>query len=339
MAGIANEGPDASFAAQEEDQRAYPADSIPFSASLDAISTFNALKSKGRGAGNWQSIGPNQAKYPALLDQFLAGGKEYTASGRVTAMAIGGCKNGKKCSLYVGAAGGGVWVADKATDNEGNVHWQFKSGSFATNAIGSLLVDRSDPSGNTVYAGTGEPNASGDSEAGMGIYKSTDGGDSWTLVAGSSAFQGRSISSMVLDGAGNLVVGVARGVRGVSSVTGGATSNPPGAAALGLYRQTGATFTQIWNGAGSVRGPNEVAVDPNTPTTLYAAAFQVGVYRSLNNGTTWTQIKTPLNGARNTDRAEFALAKLPGVGKLPATTRMYVGIGNQTDSGANRARF
>ena len=91
-------------------------------------------------------------------------------------------RNGGRCSLYLGAAGGGVWVADRGDDGEGNVHWQFKSGSFATNAIGSLLVDPSDPNGNTVYAGTGEPNASGDSEAGMGIYKSTDGGDSWTLV-------------------------------------------------------------------------------------------------------------------------------------------------------------
>jgi hypothetical protein len=336
QAGIANEGPDATLAAEQEALRAYPADSIPFSATLDAQATFKSLKQKGQGPGGWRSIGPSNARYPAVLDQFLAGGKPYTASGRVTALAIAGCKkNGNRCNLYLGAAGGGVWVADKADDDRGNVHWQFKSGSFATNAIGSLLVDPSDSKGNTVYAGTGEPNASGDSEAGMGIYKSTDGGDSWTLVAGSDAFQGRSISSMVLDKDGNLVVGVARGVRGISSVTGGATSNPPaGAAAFGLYRQTGATFTQIWNGNGSIRGPNQVAVDPNKPTTLYSAAFQMGVWRSLDNGATWTQIKTPLNGANNADRAEFALNKLAG-GK----TRMYVGVGNTSDAGADQARF
>ena len=126
-AGIANEGPGSTLEAQQEAQRAYPADSIPDGVAASSLSTYNGLKSKS-GKGSWQSIGPNQAKYPALLDQFLAGGKEYTASGRVTAMAIGGCKKTDKCSLYLGAAGGGVWVADKATDKNGQVNWQYKSG-------------------------------------------------------------------------------------------------------------------------------------------------------------------------------------------------------------------
>ena len=129
-AGIANEGPDGSLAAQLEAQRAYPADAVPAAATANSQATFADLSKHGKGQGAWESIGPSQAKYPAVLDQFLAGGKEYTASGRVTALAIGGCKKESKCSLYLGAAGGGVWVADKATDGNGNVHWQFKSGSF-----------------------------------------------------------------------------------------------------------------------------------------------------------------------------------------------------------------
>jgi len=118
QAGIANEGADASVAAEQEAQRAYPADSVPDIATSNSQATFASLSKHGNGPGAWQSIGPSQAKYPALLDQFLAGGKEYTASGRVTAMAIGGCKDGDKCSLYIGAAGGGVWVANKATDRK-----------------------------------------------------------------------------------------------------------------------------------------------------------------------------------------------------------------------------
>ena len=39
----------------------------------------------------------------------------------------------------------------------------------------------------TLYAGTGEPNGSGDSEAGVGLYRSTDAGKSWRLVTGSTA--------------------------------------------------------------------------------------------------------------------------------------------------------
>ncbi len=334
LAGIANEGPDATLAAQEEAQRAYPADSVPFEATLNSQSTFASLSKHGHGPGAWQSIGPSQAKYPAVLDQFLAGGKPYTASGRVTALAIGGCKKESKCSLYLGAAGGGVWVADKATDGNGNVHWQFKGASLPSNAIGSLFVDPRDPTGNTVYAGTGEGNASGDSEAGLGIYKSTDGGDNWSLVPGSMIFRDRAVSSMALDGAGNLLVGLTSAIRGVSSVTGGAVgcvtpTSPPGCSTRGVYRQTGTTFTRIFT-AGS-RGSNEVAVDPNNPSVLYTAAFQQGVYRSLDNGVTWTQIKPALNPGLSTDRAQFAVNKLPG-GK----TRMYVGIGNQ---GAPAARF
>ena len=105
-------------------------------------------------------------------------------------------------------------------------------------------------------------------------------------------------------------------------------------AALGLYRQSGATFTSIWNGAGSVRGVNQVAVDPNTPTTLYAAAFQQGVWRSTDAGTTWMQIKDPHNAALNTDRSEFAGNKLPG-----GFTRMYVGDRQLDRAGVDRARF
>lgn len=336
--GNGGEGERGPESAAEEDyaNRAYPADEIPFQLTLNAQSAFNAIKAKGVGKGKnvpgqWTLIGPSTANYPAVL---TFSGADYTTSGRITALAIApGCTN-NKCRLWVAAAGGGVWRTDNALSGSGAT-WKFVSGSFATNAIGTLTYDAAH---NTLYAGTGEPNASGDSEAGMGIYKSTDGGNTWTQLPGSagygSGFYGRSISSIAADptNANVLYVGVARGVRGISSVSGGATSNPPVAAALGLYKSTdgGNTFSFVWNGAGSVRGVNLVALDPNTPSTVYAAAFQTGVWRSIGGGA-FTQIKTPLNGALNTDRAEFAVATLPG-----GMTRMYVGIGNQ---GAPAARF
>jgi hypothetical protein len=332
-AGVPNEGPGGSYAAQEEAQRAYPADSVPFEATQNSIATFNALKGNANGPGAWQQIGPTQAKYPALLDQFLAGGKEYTASGRVTALALAGCKKNGGCKLYLGAAGGGVWRTDTAKDT-GNTNWTYVSGSFGTNAIGALLVDPKDASGNTVYAGTGEPNASGDSEAGVGIYKTTDGGDTWTLVPGTDLFRDRAISAMTFDKDGNLLIGLASAIRGVSSVTGGSVGcpTPHGCAVRGVYRQTGATWTLLR--ATNIRGTTDVAVDPNNSNILYQSSFAEGVWRSLDNGATWTQIKTALNPANNADRASIAVNKLPN-GK----TRMYVGDGNTSDAGANRARF
>ncbi len=333
QAGVPNEGPAGTYEAQQEALRAYPADSVPVEATQNSIATFNALTKKGKGKGDWVSIGPSQAKYPALLDQFLAGGKEYTASGRVTALALAGCKKNGMCKLYVGAAGGGIWRGDKAKD-KGNTTWDFVSGSFGTNAIGSLLVDPNDPSGNTVYAGTGEPNASGDSEAGVGIYKTTDGGASWTLVPGTDLFRDRAVSTMTFDKDGNLLVGIASAIRGISSVTGGAVGcpTPHGCAVRGVYRQTGASWTLLR--ATNIRGTTDVAVDPNNSNILYQSSFAEGIWRSLDNGATWTQIKPALNPMNNADRASFALNKLPN-GK----TRMYVGDGNTSDTGANRARF
>jgi hypothetical protein len=311
--------------------RAYPANEVPMEATIAAQNGWAALNASAHSAGSWQLIGPSKAIYPAVLN-VLGDGAQYVAAGRVTAMAIGPNCGPGACPIYVAAAGGGIWRAKDGLS--GSPGWEFVSGSFATNAIGSLIVDPNDPSGNTLYAGTGEPNASADSEAGMGVYKSTDGGATWALLSGSSMFQGRSVSSIAIQPSGAILVGIARAVRGISSVlSGGVTSSPPGGVPFGLYRSTnsGVTFSQIWNGAGSVRGVNEVALDPSNANIIYAAAFQVGVWRSTNNGVSFSQIKGPLNGAQNTDRAEFSVNKLSN-----KKTRMYVGIGNV---GAPPARF
>ena len=54
LAGIANEGPDGSYEAEQAANRAYPADSVPLSATLSAISTFSSLKKKAKGPGTWE---------------------------------------------------------------------------------------------------------------------------------------------------------------------------------------------------------------------------------------------------------------------------------------------
>jgi hypothetical protein len=348
---------DQSFSEEAYANRAYPASDIPLQATLNAQTAFAQVKSQGQSkhaAGSWSLYGPSTANYPGVL---TFTGADYTTSGRITALAIDPNCSNTKCRLWVGAAGGGIWRTDNALSGSGS-NWTFLSSSFATNAIGTLTF-----TGGVLYAGTGEPNASGDSEAGMGIYKSTDGGDTWTHLAsqvtaltttscGASdatgacvipvsngtytgdAFAGRSIGSIVVDptNANTLYVSSTRGVRGVSSVTGGGTSNPPLARPpYGLFKSTdgGATFSFTWDGNASVRGVNHVELDPSSASTVYAASFQQGVWRSTDGGTTFSKIYTPIAIGQNTDRAEFAVTKLGN-----GNTRMYVGDGTAGSPGA-----
>ena len=365
--------------------RAYPAKDVPMTATLNAVAGFRQVKRASMGrpssAGTWELIGPSKADDPDIL---TFSGAQYFTSGRVTAIAIDPNCSNRRCRVWVGAAGGGIWTTDKALSGNG-VSWTFISGSFGTNAIGTLTYDAAHA---TLYAGTGEPNASGDSEAGLGIWKSTDGGNTWALLTATigpitttspgggsngtygpgNAFLGRSISAIVVDptNASHLYVSSAKGVRGVSSVTGGGTTNPPTPRPpYGVFESTdgGATFSFIWDGGAacpvtcngtdplaSIRGVHAMALDPNwngtTNKIVYAADFPGlsgggGVWRSTDGGSTWTQIKNALNPALNTDRASFAVTPIAG-----GFTRMYVGVGNSSigscatcDGGSNQARL
>jgi hypothetical protein len=364
----------APFAAAEEEyaKRAYPGKEIPFSATKNALAAFNRVKARSAGTtlstattssggAAWTLIGPSTADDPNIL---TFTGSEYITSGRITALAIAPVCTPGNCRVWAAAAGGGIWRTNNALSTSGP-SWTFVSGSFATNAIGTLTYVAAT---GALYAGTGEPNASADSEAGFGIYMSTDGGTSWTHLAADTsvpamttscgtapaysgpAFNGRSISSIVVNGS-TIYVGSTRGVRGVSSVSsGGASTLAPGFPPFGLWKSTdgGASFTlldaqgiclnstlgnagRVQSTFSSPRGVNHVEFDPTTPSTVYAAAFQEGVWRSTNGGSTFTQIKTPLDATQNTDRAEFATAALP-----TGFTRMYVGVGN---TGSPQAHF
>jgi hypothetical protein len=394
LPGPEREGGPTAAADEEYAKRAYPAAYVPLELTRNAHAawsnaTARALTRITQPLGQWTLIGPRSANDPDVL---TFSGAPYTTSGRITAFALAPNCSQDQCTLYLAAAGGGIWKTNHALDTSSSQTWHFISESFATNAIGTLVIDPTDPTGKTLYAGTGEANASADSEAGFGIYKTTDGGNTWThlethtdVPAGTGvncdaifgtggfrtapaysgpAFDGRAISSIVVDrnNPSLIYVGSTRAVRGVSSVlSGGVVTLAPGLPPYGLWKSTdgGATFTLlnykdvclnpalpgdagiIQSSFGSTRGVNRVGFDPSTSSTIYAAAFpqnnalplntKGGVWRSRDAGTNWRQIKSALNPALNTDRAEFAVTKLAN-----GNTRMYVGDGNV---GAPAARF
>ena len=135
--------------------------------------------------------------------------------------------------MWVGAAGGGIWETDNALAPVPN--WRASSNGLASNAIGSIALDPNDASGATLYAGTGEANGSSDSEAGVGLFKSTNFGKNWRLLPGSvAAAKDRSIGAIAVDptNPNHIFIGTDVARHGASSVNGGRFT-PPGAPQVG----------------------------------------------------------------------------------------------------------
>jgi hypothetical protein len=336
---------------------AFPDNDIPLARIEAAQAAFTAMTARGfkhGGAartGTWTSVGPSHAVYPFFaprdLGQYVP--NEYLAGGRTLAMLVASTCQPRNCRMWIAPAGGGIWRTDDALAT--NQKWQYLSGAFAINSSGALAFDPNDATGNTIWAGTGEGSTCGSGCVhGEGLYRSTDGGDTWSAAIGASAFKGRGVGSIVVTpGNSNvLYASSTMGLHGMSSVccSGIQRIVIPGAKLWGLYKSTdgGATWTFIHAGSanpadcggdGNIatvaanatpctpRGTRQVVLDPTNPTTVYAASYARGVWRSTDAGTTWTQIKASLAASVGTTRPAIAVTTLAS-GK----TRMYVGEGN-----------
>jgi len=356
------EGPVGGLEAYLAAQRTYPATVIPPAIAARAETTFEKIAKKDAATGDpkaqghkWALFGPKtDATQPGVTS--FSGATNSTAS-RVTALLVSpACGSGASdgCRIWAGVSGGGVWRSENALS--ASPDWtQVKPNQIDQNSVGSLTLDPTDAKGNTIYLGTGEGNrCSSGCEAGVGVYKSTNGGNTWTKLGdactdngsyacvnpGKDAFLGRGINSIVIDpsNANHIFVGSALGVRGLSHVIGnGGTSRfEPGANEPGLYESTdgGATFTEVWDGAKPDSGPlsfgvTDVALDPLDPSVVYASAFDAGLWRRDTGAaqTAFSQVFAPqfFQGA-GTDRTMVALTVKNGL------TRIYL-----TDGTANGA--
>jgi hypothetical protein len=344
------EGP--SSAADAEFQHlAYPSDTVSLeqmSAAREAFAKASKRTFKGKAKpGEWAPVGPSNALYP--LTQFRNSGNyvpnEYVAGGRTTSIAIRpSCEPGS-CRAWITPAGGGVWRTNDILAD--HVKWTYVGGPLGINAAGFVYVDPNDPGENTIYVGTGEANICGSGcVAGTGLYKSKNGGNTWTLLGQPELFAGKGIGSIVVKpGDSNTIyVGTTTALRGMSSVCcSGVTRPVPGIAKWGLYKSTdgGATWSFIHNGSANVanctgdatefanqgvcspRGVRQVLLDPSNPDIVYASSYARGIWRSNDAGATWTHIKPSINAQLIQSRAAMAVTTLPN-GK----TRMYVHEGN-----------
>ncbi len=246
-----------------------------------ALAANDAATARGAKLGSkWDFIGPDTLDVDRLGTQSFI--KPTQWSGRVTALAVDPKCKPQECTLYLGAAGGGLWRTKNALAQ--NPSWKQISDGIPTNAIGSIAVDPNDATGKTVYVGTGEGNASGDSEAGLGLYKTTDDGAHWARVDGSFAVaNNRAITWVAIQkgDANHILIGTRSGVHGIGSNATNVGTVAAQSPAVGVYNSTdgGASFALAV--AGSF---NEVKFDPSDPNTVYAAQATVGLIRSTTGG-------------------------------------------------------
>jgi len=350
--GKGGEGPASSAAEWKFRAQAYPEKDISLAKIEGARAAHAAHLARGFASTNavsapasWVSLGPSNALYPFSVfrnsESYVP--NAYSAGGRTTALAIDPACVPGNCRMWATPAGGGVWRTNDALQPQ--PVWTYLSASFGINAAGSVELDPNNS--NNVWVGTGEANASVDSDAGVGLYESTDGGDTWSAPIGKNVFNARSIGSIAIDPADSntMYVATTLGVRGISSVAGGEVVLVPGAPPWGLYKSTdgGVTWSFIFNGAAStagcrntlnvannltpcsVQGVRRVVLDPSDPNIVYASVYSKGVWRSNDGGNTWAQIFLPIADPVATgfaERPEIAVTRLPG-----GHTRMYLSIG------------
>ena len=190
--------------------------------------------------------------------------------------------------FYVAAASGGVFK----TVNGGSA-WTPVFDWAPGLSMGALAIDLSHP--DTVYAGTGEANSAGYSYFGFGLYRTADGGDTWTHLGLTDT---RYIARVVVDQDNPQSIWVAAmGELYVTNIE------------RGVYHSTdgGATWTQSLFVNDST-GASDVVINPLNPQIVYAGMWQrirdienrdvggrgSGVFKSINGGESWTRLEDGL---------------------------------------------
>ncbi|MBI5646796.1 MAG: T9SS type A sorting domain-containing protein [Ignavibacteriae bacterium] len=296
----------------------YPGGSVPVGARARAFEQAHSTmrlfapdaKHGLQAAYEWRNIGP------------------FNIGGRILAVALNP-KNPN--TILIGAADGGVW----RSFDEGRT-WHSVSDDWPVQAMGAIAFDPVDTT--IVYAGTGEANFGQHMFDGGGLMKSSDGGTTWTEVAGSALPRYARASDIAIDPSTprTLYLAIPDGVEPQEE---------------GMYKSTdgGATWTLILTGR-----MTDIVLDPRNPSVLYTASTALGVggasaryglHKSVDGGATWTKLSLPgvvdsLMGRTaiaisesNPDILYVSVSRLSGSG-APGT----LGVFKTTDAGATWQR-
>lgn len=248
---------------------------------------------------------------------------------------IGPFRGGRSCAVagtvqrpdhfFMGATGGGVWK----TEDGGETWTNVSDGYFQTGSVGSIDVSRTNP--DIVYVGMGETELRGNVSHGDGVYKSTDGGKTWTNVGLRETLH---IARVRIHPENPDIVYVAA----LGHVYG---PNPE----RGVFKTTdgGKTWQRILfvsDRAGGI----DLCIDPNQPETIFAATWEAWrtpyslnsggpgskLFKSTDGGRTWTDI------SRNPGLPKGILGKI-GVAVSPADSNRVYAIIEAEDGGIFRS--
>ncbi len=216
---------------------------------------------------------------------------EGLANGRVRALVI---DPQTPTTLYAGTQAG----AFRSTD--GGEHWVAASAGLADSRVLALAIDPETPS--TLYAGT----------AGK-IYKSLNGGNHWSALSG--GLPGHSFQALAVD------------PQQPTTLYAGTFDPESGGGGIFRTMDSGDTWTAI--NEGLAFGSDQIwalAIDPATPSTLYAGAFR-GIYKSTDSGDHWELFIEGLTNQPDSARVESLLVDP----RNPST--VYAGLDGGLDIG------
>ncbi|HEY7700255.1 MAG TPA: hypothetical protein VIE88_17650, partial [Vicinamibacteria bacterium] len=239
---------------------------------------------------------------------------------------VGAGVPGDARTFYFGAAGGGVW---KTTD--AGVTWRALEGTGPS--IGALAVAPSDP--NVIWVGTGHIQQRWDILEGDGIYRSTDGGESFAHVG---LLESGHVGQIWVDprDAGVAVVTALGHIFGPNEER-------------GIFRTEdgGRTWKRVLYRDADTGGAH-LASDPASPDVLFASLWQArrhpwmdyfqpnegpgsGIYKSTDGGRTW--YPTGGAGLPPSAKGRITLAVAPGTG----ARRVWAGIAASEGKGLYRS--
>ncbi len=245
----------------------------------------------------WQNVGPDR------------GGRSIGVAG----------SDARPNEYYFGATGGGLWKTE-----DGGTTWRpVTDGKIASSSVGAVAVCEADP--DVVYIGTGETELRGNVMQGDGVYKSTNGGRTWTHMG---LKETQNISRIRVHPTDCNTAWVA--AFGVHSMP-----NPE----RGVYKTTdgGESWEQVLfrdDRSGAV----DLSVHPSNPDIIYAALWEAwrkswgmssggpgsGLFRSNDGGESWTEI------TRNPGLPQEGLIGKIGVAVSPVDpNRVYAIVENE----------